>query len=284
MTVPGSSAPRLSIGMPVYNGADSVAAALESLRAQSFRDFELIVSDNASTDATEQVCRAIAATDARMRYVRQPRNIGPTANFEFVLGAASAPLFMWAAGDDRWHPRFVEAAVALLDADPHVMVAATRVDMPGVERPGTKPIRGHLRTKLRSYLAERSANTRFYGVWRTAIIRRAVAAASAGYVAADWAIVIAALREGDAAEVPEVLMERSRGGASDRTLQRQLHAMGASGLDRLLPLWSFTRTLARLVPARDLLASSDVLLRLHLEYTWTHWSQRIARWLRLRKD
>jgi glycosyltransferase involved in cell wall biosynthesis len=92
--------PTVSVGMPVYNGARYIREALDSLLAQSFRDFELIISDNASTDGTEVICQDYAARDSRIRYIRQQENCGAAANFEIVLREARREFFMWAAADD----------------------------------------------------------------------------------------------------------------------------------------------------------------------------------------
>lgn len=94
--------PKVSIGMPVYNGEPFIKEALDSLLTQTFTDFELIISDNASTDGTEAICREYAAKDKRIRYIRQTENRGATANFQFVLDEAVGEYFMWAAHDDRW--------------------------------------------------------------------------------------------------------------------------------------------------------------------------------------
>ena len=100
--IPSESAklPRVSIGMPVFNGDKFIREALDSLLAQTFTDFELIISDNASTDRTEAICREYAERDKRIRYVRQAENLGPAANFRFVLDEAVGEYFMWAAADD----------------------------------------------------------------------------------------------------------------------------------------------------------------------------------------
>ena len=96
--------PQVSIGMPVFNGEKFIREALDSLLAQNFTDFELIISDNASTDSTEAICREYEARDDRIRYVRQAENMGPVANFRYVLDEAVGEYFMWAAADDRRHP------------------------------------------------------------------------------------------------------------------------------------------------------------------------------------
>jgi glycosyltransferase involved in cell wall biosynthesis len=99
--------PVVSIGMPVYNGEKYIREALDSLLAQSFMDFELIISDNASLDATGDICQEYAARDLRIRYVRQPENRGILANFQFVLDEARGEYFMWAAADDAWDASWI---------------------------------------------------------------------------------------------------------------------------------------------------------------------------------
>jgi glycosyltransferase involved in cell wall biosynthesis len=91
---------KVSIGMPVYNAEKSIRRALDSILNQTFTDFELIISDNASTDATEAICREYAKTDDRISYLRQPKNCGAPTNFNRVLHKACGEYFMWAACDD----------------------------------------------------------------------------------------------------------------------------------------------------------------------------------------
>lgn len=99
--------PLVSIGMPVYNGERFIREALDSLLVQTFTDFELIISDNASTDATELICRSYAKQDPRIRYIRQPKNLGALPNFQFVLNEARGEYFMWAACDDVWDKSWI---------------------------------------------------------------------------------------------------------------------------------------------------------------------------------
>jgi glycosyltransferase involved in cell wall biosynthesis len=125
----GGAPPRVSIGFPVRNAGPAINAALESLLAQDFADFELIISDNASTDETPDVCRAFARMDRRIRFEGQPRNVGLIRNFEHVLGQARAALFMWAAHDDRHDASFVRRCVAALDRSPEAVLATTPVEI-----------------------------------------------------------------------------------------------------------------------------------------------------------
>ena len=103
-----SSHPILSVGMPVYNGELFLREALDSLLAQSFSNFELIISDNASSDVTEAICLDYQKIDKRIRYIRQAENIGALANFQVVLNESSGQYFMWAACDDKWDSCWIE--------------------------------------------------------------------------------------------------------------------------------------------------------------------------------
>lgn len=118
-------APQVSIGMPVYNGAKFIHEALDSLLAQTFTDFEMIISDNASTDETEAICREYAAKDQRIKYVRQAENLGAVANFQYVLDEATGEYFMWAAADDVWLPTFVMVCAGLLAKETNSGMAIT---------------------------------------------------------------------------------------------------------------------------------------------------------------
>ena len=101
------TAPVVSIGMPVFNGEPFLRRALDSLLAQDYSDFELIISDNGSTDGTEIICKDYASRDHRIRYVRQSYNLGSHENFNFVLREAWGEYFMWAAADDLWDKDFI---------------------------------------------------------------------------------------------------------------------------------------------------------------------------------
>jgi glycosyltransferase involved in cell wall biosynthesis len=110
-----SHAPKVSIGMPVYNGEPFLREALDSLLAQTFTDFELIISDNASTDKTELICKEYASGDGRIHYVRQSENKGAVVNFQIVLTAAIGRYFMWAASDDRWQANWLEILLPIAE-------------------------------------------------------------------------------------------------------------------------------------------------------------------------
>ena len=118
-----STIPRVTVGLPVYNGARYLRDAVDSLLAQTMSDFELILADNASIDETPLICAEYAARDPRVRVVRNMNNIGASGNFNLVLDLARAPLFKWAAYDDLCEPALLEACVAWLDRDPDLLLA-----------------------------------------------------------------------------------------------------------------------------------------------------------------
>lgn len=118
--------PRLSIGLPVFNGEDYLAAALDSLLGQTFTVFELIICDNASTDWTPEICRVFGADDQRIQYLRNETNIGAAGNYNRTLALARGEYFKWASHDDVCHPEFLEKCIALLDARPDVVLCHSR--------------------------------------------------------------------------------------------------------------------------------------------------------------
>lgn len=115
--------PRLSIGLPVYNGEKYVAESIDALLGQTYEDFELIISDNASTDGTAGVCRQYQRSDSRVRYFRQERNIGAAPNQDFLLRQARGELFKWAAADDLYARDLVQRCIEVLDGHPDVILA-----------------------------------------------------------------------------------------------------------------------------------------------------------------
>jgi glycosyltransferase involved in cell wall biosynthesis len=116
----------LSIGLPVFNGDNFLEEALDSILKQDFNDFELIISDNASTDRTESICRAYAEKDGRIRYFRNQQNIGAAGNWNRVFELSSGKYFKWIAHDDLHELDFVSRCIEVLKREPVVVLAFTR--------------------------------------------------------------------------------------------------------------------------------------------------------------
>lgn len=115
--------PRLSIGLPVYNAEDYLSQSLDAILGQTFTDYELILSSNASTDSTDDICREYAARDTRITFYRQEKNIGAAPHHDFVFRKSHGELFKWASGDDLWARDLVARCIALLDDTPDAILA-----------------------------------------------------------------------------------------------------------------------------------------------------------------
>lgn len=109
--------PRVSLALPVYNGKKFIAEAICSILSQDYEDFELIITDNASTDGTESICREFAASDPRVKYIRNERNLGAGPNFNLGFELSLGEYFKWCACDDKLSPDFIRACVSVLDRD-----------------------------------------------------------------------------------------------------------------------------------------------------------------------
>ena len=120
---------RVSIGIPVYNGETYLAETLDSLLAQSFEDFEIVISDNASTDRTPEICKHYQTKDPRIRCFRNARNIGAASNFNRTFELSRAPLFHGGACDDLYEPPFLERCVDALERDPGAALSYTATRM-----------------------------------------------------------------------------------------------------------------------------------------------------------
>ena len=120
--------PAVSLGLPVFNGERFLAEALDLILAQTFTDFELIISDNASTDRTADICQSYATRDKRIRYYRNGTNIGAAANFNRTYELARGKYFKWCAHDDLLHAEYLKKCVEAIDADPSAALCNTKIE------------------------------------------------------------------------------------------------------------------------------------------------------------
>jgi glycosyltransferase involved in cell wall biosynthesis len=119
--------PKISIGLPVRNGEEYLEESIDSILVQTYTDFELIISDNASTDRTEAICRAYAAKDERVRYHRNPVNIGGANNGNLTFQLARGEYFRWAAHDDVCEPELLASCIAVLEREPEIVLCASQI-------------------------------------------------------------------------------------------------------------------------------------------------------------
>tara|TARA_B100000315_G_scaffold194775_1_gene185527 strand:- start:297 stop:1229 length:933 start_codon:yes stop_codon:yes gene_type:complete len=119
------SSPIVSIGLPIYNGEEHVREALDSLLSQTISDFELIISDNASIDKSEEICLEYARNDERICYYRSEVNNGAIWNVNRVFELSRGKYFMWAAHDDLWERNFIETCLKGFDSNADIILSAT---------------------------------------------------------------------------------------------------------------------------------------------------------------
>ena len=273
----------VSIGMPARNEARHLAEALDSLRAQTWTDWELTLSDNASTDATEEIGRAFAAQDERIRYERVSADVGPRANWNRVARAARGAYFFWAPGHDRWRPEFIGAcAEALQDAPPPASLGRTAAsgDAPvvlahplaaGLDDEG-RPLPVHnSRLDTRGLRPERrflatlfglAAALPIHGVMRTAALRRT--ALMGANVGPEYPLLAELALQGAFAHVPRTLFEyrQMREESADAFTRRTLAAWQQRHARQLVvtPEWELLRAHARVLRRAALPGRTKALL------------------------
>lgn len=239
--------PLLTIGLPAYNNAATLEAAVRSLLAQTHRELRLVISDDCSSDATEAVARRLAAEDDRIEYIRQPVNL-KYRNFGFLLRRAKTPYFMWAAGDDHWEPEFAALCIATLEARPEAVLAVTRVEFTDAQSGRRWLARGtfgiehaHWAQRLQAYLREPIDNSRMYGVFRTAAAQASFPDDT--FHAYDWAFSAALLKRGCHVELPQVAMQRDK--TPTHKYQRLAAHDARHALDHWFPIWRMSVWLLR---------------------------------------
>lgn len=277
---PGTARGLVSIGLPVYNGQNFLRLAAESLLNQTYRNIELIISDNASADATEQICRELAASDSRVRYVRQPQNVGAIPNHNATFHLARGEYFMWASHDDIWLPTFVEKCVALLEANPAAAMAYARMGI--IDERGEVQKLADVRhtaaaarpcERFREFTELYSMLEAVYGIVRADIARRTPLMLL--HPGSDRLYLAEIALYGPLLQVPEHLyMRRDHGNRSVKVRpdvrQRYAWVTTASGRKRM-PHWDYLRWYLSAVwrvpnPLSERLACTLYMLR------WARWN------------
>lgn len=209
-SVRDGAGPRVVVGLPVFNGQNYLRDAIESILAQTYTDFRLIITDNCSTDGTQDICREFAARDPRIEYHRHPENIGAAPNFNSCFELAQGrgvEYFKWAAHDDVLGPDFLKVCVEKLDADKSVSLAHTlsvRIDKDR-KTVGTYdsefPLNG-TRARERFYRVLWVDHfTEIWGLMRASCLKKTILYGS--FIGSDRTLLAEMLLQGDIAYIPE---------------------------------------------------------------------------------
>lgn len=237
--------------MPVFNGEQYIERALDSVLDQTYRDLEVVVSDNASSDETEQIVREYARRDCRVFYQRNDRNLGAAANYNLVFQRSRGEFFKWAAHDDYLAPTFLAEAVAVLDREPRVTVCLCDFEFidefDRTKRVAKGPtIRGDLASeRIRKLVDLQVASPDVYwsvfGLVRSASLRRTDLIGP--YVASDQTLLFHLMLLGELVSVPETLWFRREHEGESMVRHRTAYERArwfdteVRRPDRLMPNW-----------------------------------------------
>jgi glycosyltransferase involved in cell wall biosynthesis len=274
--------PRVSIGMPVYNCERYVADAIDSHLRQTYTDFELVITDNASTDRSEEICRSYAARDPRIKYHRSPENVGAGGNFKRCFELSRGEYFRWTPSDDVVGPELLELCVEVLDRDPSVLVAYPRTRLIN----GDGRIIGDYDENL--HLMQERPSVRFrevlrrlrlcnlqYGLTRRTILGRT--GLMRNYSGGDIPLILELALYGKFYEVPEHLFYRRmhEGAASAMKSEKDVMALYDPKKRESLFLYNWVHLGANLKSvARAPISLTEKLRAYEIQARWVLWGRR----------
>ena len=285
----------ISIGFPVYNGELFLKKALDSLLNQTYSNFELIISDNNSTDSTQRICQEYAKNDKRIQYIRQEKNIGASSNFYFVLTKAKRKYFMWAAVDDHWDTNFIQKNLAVLQCNSNVVCSISKIDtygfsdndiikhdIPTVNYPkflksfvknrrkklicASFPISGSYSKKIRSFLKNPGASSRFYGLYRTNQIKECYI--KKPFIGVEFAISLNLLKLGDFFELGEILFHRFDSGWSTFGIINMAKQTNSNFFGIVFPWTRFNSWCLKNIGLKNILKNFDIYARMNIGGTF----------------
>ena len=279
---------RITIGLPVFNGERTIKKTLDSITSQTFTDFQVIISDNNSTDNTPILCDEYSKNNSKIKYFRQKKNIGPLNNFKFVLNHANSEYFVWLAADDWWEPTFLERNTSILDSNKNFVASVSKIDYYDRDIPSNQKIKNTLRSKIKntlrskiqkydsydeyfkirkyqdrvSFYLRRNRAENIYGLFRTTIIKKCVTKCwEKRSVAGDLKILLYIQRFGEINLLNETLLHRSAKGKSG-TRKKKFQNMEGDfrTVGRLFPRLSYSCWIFRNLGPRVFFNNIDYIL------------------------
>jgi glycosyltransferase involved in cell wall biosynthesis len=213
---PMTNVPTVSIGLPVFNGGNYIRSAIDSLLSQTFDDFELIISDNASTDDTRDICLQYVSLDARVRYHRFDTNQGAHPNYNFIFKSARGRYFKWAAHDDECHPDFLSLCVRAFEEGPSSIVLVHSkehfIDEEGKiieeipSRFSLETRQHHAHRRLAHVLKVVGTATAIFGLMKTDALKKTRLLGT--FIGSDQVLLAEMAMLGEIVEVPQFLFRR----------------------------------------------------------------------------
>lgn len=241
----GEIKPKVSIGLPVYNGEKTIKKSINSLLSQTFRDFELIISDNASDDETSNICKGFSLKDPRIKYIRQKKNIGVGENFKYVLEKASGKYFMWIGADDWISSELLEVNVSVLELNLNFVSSTSPNCFEGNEHNPNKHVIFNLRGSPKERFAKFLQNAWnshgiFYSLIRTEILKNCKDINFFSYIAADWSLDFFLASKGEVNRTKDGLFVLGKfGGSRNKNPWKDTRI---KSIEFFIPLYDFSKT------------------------------------------
>lgn len=273
---------KITIGLPVYNGEKFIHKRISSILEQTFSDFELIISDNASTDSTSKICNEFQKKDKRIRYIRQEINIGVTQNYNFVCEQANSDYFVWAQVDDIWLSNFLEKNIEVLDSNHDVVGSMSKIDFYEETdeinqwekslkkirkkylglRPDVYPTSKVYEKRVRQFLKGGHVEI-FYGVYRTKELTKSLVFAE--FLGNDWATVLEVLKHGRIYIIENILMHGATAGVSSKGIISLTNSFNSGSLKKIFPWIYFTTFCIRKLNSKNFYKNLDFFIQLNVE-------------------
>jgi len=283
-----SKYPKVSIGLPIYNGEKFLHKRIENLLAQTFTDFELIISDNKSTDSSVKICKEFMEKDSRIKLHVQDHNIGQFKNYNFVLEQSQGKYFVWAAADDLLLPKFLEKNVEILETKKNVVTSISKLKMFGKFSDSLKknksdsilkkiekkiktrishmdcfPISGKYENKVSDFFKRCRHSQVFYGLHRTDAIKECMIDKSV--LGFDTFYALSLLKHGDMYVIDDVLMQVFDGGDSRSGDMIKISKMNNTGWQGVFFPWiPMTVQCRKQLGLRLFLKNSGFFIKLNL--------------------
>jgi len=276
---------KISIGLPVYNGEYFLEKKLNSLLSQTFSDFELIISDNASTDSTSGICKKFVEKDSRIRYYRQEQNMGANWNFNFVLQKAHSPYFLWAGVNDEVSKYFLEKNYKILETKLNVVGSISKIkpkdlsniscnkstdhffiklikNLRSLKSVGSYSIVGSYENKTRFYLKNSTCQL-IYGMFRTNELKKSVVKES--FIGNDWATMLNILKFGDFYVVEDDIMYEDIEGLSSTGIINMSNLYKHDYWGKIFPWHPFTFWYLKNFKRKIFVRNLDFFIQLNCE-------------------
>ena len=279
---------KITIGIPVYNGEKFLEKQLESIINLGYDDFELIISDNGSTDNTKKICEKFASKDKRVKSFFHTKNLGPNWNFNYILRKAKGEYFMWLSVDDKILPGFIEKNISVLETKEYVICSISQVKPYGekteylVENETDKifikikkkiiryftPLKnistnGPYEKKIRLYLKLRGHQHVFYGIYRTEQLKKIfVSEFLTGF---DLATMLNGLKFGDFFVLDEILNYRYDGGDSSDGFFNYIEIFKMSFLESISVYYPLTKWCWNNLSHKTFLRNLDLIFKLNTQ-------------------